>query len=691
MFTLPDVDKVIYLQGHYSIPIVLLSIVIACLAAFTALSMHERMKSNSFVPRYVWLTLASVSMGFGIWSMHFIGMSAYMLPVKMEFNKLLTVISVLPAMIASFLAFYITGLPKQSIRTYSISGIVMGLGISTMHYVGMMAMVMEVNYAYHIGYFILSIIIAIVVSFVSLYIFGSLYKYMKNVIYKVVTAIIMGMAVASMHYTGMYAVRYYVVSTINITEQYMHHMNMNFFTTIVTLGIVIILVTSIVSSLIDRYVDYRINYFDVLTKLPNRRQFEKALKINGFSKQLAILHIHDMGKWNTMYNYSFGDKVIQYISSLCERLKPVGIELYRIEGNRFAFVANHDASKDLLTELRNISTILSKPISIDDQLVTVKTVTALSTSKEKNNGKKIYAQALAVLHHHATLFEHTIIAFDPAVHIQSMENQLVQDVDHAMAENDFFVVYQPKVAVYNKGISGVEALLRWHHPIHGLLSPGVFIPVLEKSGKMNDVTDWIINEVCKQIITWKNEGMDMQVSINIPGPYVTSPRLLSFLQASIMNYGIKAERLELEMTETSAVANIEGAIESVQEFRNCGFSVALDDFGTGVSSLSYLKRLPVSTLKIDKSFVDGVPHSEKDSEIMKAIVALGHSLDLNIVIEGVEDKEQVEFLASVSGRDINIQGFYYAKPMKPEELKAWIESKVEGKQLENGKKNTAIL
>ncbi|WP_445489983.1 bifunctional diguanylate cyclase/phosphodiesterase [Niallia sp. 03133] len=674
MFSFPDVNQVIFLEGHYSIPIVILSLLIACLASFTALSMHERMKSNSFFPRYVWLTLASLCMGFGIWSMHFIGMCAYMLPIKMEYNKLLTMLSVLPAMIASFLAFYTSSLPKQSMKTYSISGIMMGLGISSMHYIGMKAMMMDAEYVYHFGYFILSIFIAITVSFASLYIFGRLHVYMVNFFYKCMAAILMGSAIASMHYTGMHAVKYYIASTVNIDEKHFHQMNMTFFSTVVAAGIIMMLISAIISSIMDRYVDYRLNYFDALTKLPNRRQFEKTLKINSFSKRLAILHLHEMEKWNSMYGYSFGDKVIQYISLLCERLKPIGVELYRIEGNRIVFIGNKESWKELLVELRNISTILSNPIAINEQLVIVKTAIAISEFCEKNNGKTMYDQALAVLSHPSTVYEHTIIAFDPAVHFQSVEYQVLQDIDAAMAENDLYIVYQPKIAVCNEKMVGVEALLRWNHPIYGFLSPGIFIPELEKNGKMMDVTDWVVNEVCKQIIAWKEAGMEMQVSVNIPGPYVTSSRLLSVLKQSIQYYGIKPELLELEMTETSAVSNIEGAIQSVEKFRSCGFSVALDDFGTGVSSLSYLKRLPVTTLKIDKSFVDGVPESQKDSEIMKAIISLGHSLELNIVIEGVESKEQVDFLTSISGCEM-IQGYYYAKPMKAEDLEGWVRCK----------------
>ncbi|MEM5594724.1 EAL domain-containing protein [Niallia circulans] len=232
-------------------------------------------------------------------------------------------------------------------------------------------------------------------------------------------------------------------------------------------------------------------------------------------------------------------------------------------------------------------------------------------------------------------------------------------------------MYQPKVNLNSKEVAGVEALLRWKHPRYGEISPGVFIPILEASDKMWEVTDWIMEEICKQMARWQNQDRSLSVAFNIPGPYVTSRRLMRNLKAYVEKYKLSPSLIELEITETSAVGNMEGAIQSVQAYRNAGFSVALDDFGTGVSSLSYLKRIPVNTLKIDKSFIDEVPESQKDGEIIKAIIALASSLHLCIVIEGVEREEQIEYLSTINKWPI-IQGYYYAKPMNNLALEEWL-------------------
>jgi diguanylate cyclase len=215
-------------------------------------------------------------------------------------------------------------------------------------------------------------------------------------------------------------------------------------------------------------------------------------------------------------------------------------------------------------------------------------------------------------------------------------------------------------------------LLRWQHSVYGLISPGVFIPVLEENGKIFEVTDWVIETVFRQVSRWLDENVEFKrVSINIPGPYVTSSRLLSVLNEGLRKYGIDSSFIELEITETSVIHDIDNAITAVGRFREMGLSVALDDFGTGLSSLSYLRKIPISTIKIDKSFVDGVPLSEKDSALLRAITTLCSSLNLRVVIEGVETQEQIDFITGMIERP-HIQGYYFSPPLGECEFCDWV-------------------
>ncbi|MCM3161025.1 EAL domain-containing protein [Metabacillus litoralis] len=671
MFYLPNSDNVYLLEGEYSSLIVLLSIVIACLAAYTALSMNERIQQTSFFNRNVWLTLASIAMGLGIWSMHFIGMSALKLPVSMEYDLVTTIISIFPAGFASYLAFYIANKKKiKSQLSYIISGIIMGLGISSMHYVGMSAMKMEAQYIYRPWVFTASIVVAIVVSYVALYIFSTMQRLIKNQIVKILTSIIMGLAVASMHYTGMAAVIFY--TDVPIHSSHMHQMDFTLLIVCITAGIVITLAFSGLSSLLDRYVEYRLNYFDALTILPNRRQFEKKLNTSISNGSLAIIHLHGLEKWNSGYGYSFGDRIIRDVSETIIGLKPEMAELYRIEGNRFAILTLTQSYKDFAASMEKLTSALMNPVVIENQQLVVEVVCSLSTCSDEKEAKQLFANAMAVLQHSSIEYKHQVIEYDPSIHKYSFEKGIIQDIEKAMEQDELYIVYQPKVES-DKERLGAEALLRWNHPVHGFISPGLFIPLLEENGKIIDVTDWIIEKVCEQMSHWISEGHPIkEVSINIPGQYITSQRLMDVLKESVAKYGIDSHQLELEITETSVINNIENAIISIGEFRKFGFNIALDDFGTGLSSLSYLKRLPITTVKIDKSFVDGVPESEKDSAIIKAIIVLCHSLNMKVVIEGVETEEQITFLTCMPEKP-GIQGYYYSPPLKKDDLVKWMQ------------------
>lgn len=672
MFKLPASVDVQLLEGEYSTPLVALSFIIAFAASYTALFINRRIRENGFFHKNVWLTLASLAMGLGIWSMHFIGMSAFMLPIHMEYKISITIISIVPAIIASYLAFYFANRKNNSFFAYIAAGISMGIGISAMHYIGMAAMVMEADYVYKPGLFILSTIIAIVASFASLYIFSLMNHFMNRILVKVLTSLLLAVAVTSMHYTGMGAVQFYTVGELT-TGHEKHTMDIMWIITFVTVCTVSLFLLAGLTSQLDKYVDFRLRNFDALTKLPNQKQFTDDQRQEGKAYIVAILHLHHVEKYIVGYGYSIADEIVKNVSDRIESLLPEQVKLYRTEANRFTIVSTERAqSKQLLAALEKICAELKKPIVLEERSIAMEVVCSVSQSKTPACVQEHFSNAMAVLQSPSITYNHQVIAYDPTVHTFNFERQLVADIQQAMDNDDLFLVYQPKIDAEKSSLSGVEALIRWRHPEYGMVSPGLFIPVLEESQKIYDVTDWIIERVCNQIALWNTGNVPFgQVSINIPGIYLTSPRLTSTLNESLEKYGVHPTQLELEITETSVIHDMDNAIAALGKFREKGLSVALDDFGTGLSSLSYLKKIPISTIKIDKSFVDGVPASEKDAELLKAIIILGYSLKLHVVIEGVETDLQMAFLQTMEKQPI-IQGYYFSKPLTARELEEWI-------------------
>ncbi|WP_203362951.1 EAL domain-containing protein [Bacillus sp. REN10] len=674
MFSTPSTAQYEVLQGEYSLPVVILSVLIAWVAAYTSLSMNERSHKSSFFHQNLWLVFAAISMGIGVWAMHFVGMSALSLPVHMHYDRLLTFVSIVPAMVASFLALYVSSRSRRTKKTFWIAGLMMGAGISIMHYVGMAAMKMEgVIYSYNVWLWLASVLLAVLVSCVALYVFSMLQHQSERFVVRLIIALILGLAVSSMHFTGMSAITFYVPSDQPLMSGKSHLEEVLFLVKSVSVSIILLLCVFLFSSMLDRYAEHQLRYVDSLTRLPNRRGFERNVAHLPYDA-LAIWHLHDLESLNRAHGYTFVDELIQTTSLLFTSMKPPLTDLYRLDGHRFAYVARGAKGVQALREaMEKTAERLKQPLLVKERQVKLETVCAFSTSTDKETPAELYSQAMAVLNHPTIEFQHEIIHYNPIVHTQSFAQSLIDDVERAMAENELYVVYQPKVSTSLRRMLGVEALLRWEHPEHGFLSPGVFIPILEKHNRMMDVTDWLIDQVCQQLQAWQtNKKHDWLVAINIPGNYVTSPRLLDCVTNRMEFYGIDPKYLELEITETSFVKKIDEAIEAVNKFREQGLAVALDDFGTGVSSLSYLKKIPITTLKIDKSFIDGVPESEKDAAIIQSIISLGESLKLKVVIEGVETKEQVDYLITTCNAPV-IQGYYYSKPLKPEEVPAFFD------------------
>ncbi len=662
------------MDGEYTFLIIAISFVIVCLSSYTALSMNDKSQHDRFVNRYVWLGLASVAMGIGIWSMHFIGMSAYVNPNLMKYGELYAVGSAIPVILASYYAFVVATRKKDSKKLFVKAGFIMGTGIATTHVLAALLIESSPTFSDYFMIFIVSTGTAVLSTIGALYLYSQLKKRMKRKkMRKLMTAMIIGSVISTIHYAGLIATNGLVDSSLLLGYQSSPKINL----TLIFVSIVVVLsflgLFKGITVVIERYVEYRLKNFDALTLLPNRKHFERVLATHKHVGSLAVIHIHDLGRWNRQFGYTFGDQIIANIAEIIAKYKPLNAYVSRIEGNRFVlFVNEHYGAKRFINGLESLMDMLKTQIKIDDHSLTVDMVCAVATNNEAH-AEDLFANTLAVLDHSSIRYSHDVVLYQPSVHTYSFQNQIVDEINQAMTNRELFLVYQPKVCSHTREVLGLEALLRWQHPTKGFISPGVFIPVLEENGKMFDVTDWVIEEVCRQLAAWSEGGKcKLQVAINIPGPYVTSPRLMSVLKNCISKYGINPNQLELEITETSVINNIHRAIKAVNEFRLFGFSVALDDFGTGVSSLSYLKRLPISTLKIDKSFVDDIPDSEKDSAILKTIISLGQSLHLNVVIEGVESEKQMEFLRSLSECPV-VQGYYFSKPLENNELVKWLD------------------
>jgi len=236
-----------------------------------------------------------------------------------------------------------------------------------------------------------------------------------------------------------------------------------------------------------------------------------------------------------------------------------------------------------------------------------------------------------------------------------------RDLRHAIERQQLEVYYQPKVNAQNQTLVGVEALLRWHHTERGLVPPLTFIPVAEESGQIIQIGLWVLEEACRQSAAWREAGVNnVSIAVNLSVQQLRSPDLISHVQRLLKQYHLRADDLEIEITESTLMSDPEQAIEQLNALRSLGVCLSIDDFGTGYSSLAYLKLLPIHILKLDRAFVKDIETDENDAVICKASIALAHSLGLKVVAEGVENEVQSAFLCQLNCD--YFQGYLFGKP-----------------------------
>jgi EAL domain-containing protein (putative c-di-GMP-specific phosphodiesterase class I) len=240
--------------------------------------------------------------------------------------------------------------------------------------------------------------------------------------------------------------------------------------------------------------------------------------------------------------------------------------------------------------------------------------------------------------------------------------ELESDLRHALEQGEFLLYYQPQFSGDGMRLTGVEALLRWRHPKRGLVPPGDFIPVLEELGLVVQVGDWVLSEACRQLKSWHQAKMRLpKISVNISARQFADGQLAQRIAAIIEDSGLPPACLELELTESILMRDVGEAMNILENLKRLGLCIAVDDFGTGYSSLNYLKQFPIDVLKIDRSFVDGLPDGERDAQIARAIIAMAHSLNLAVIAEGVETHAQLGFLRE-HGCD-EVQGYLFGHPV----------------------------
>lgn len=789
-----------HFHGSYSLSLVLLSFVIATVASYSALDLAGRIREGKGKLRLIWLVCGALSMGIGIWSMHFVGMLAYSFPVPVYYHYEPVILSVVFAIIASAIALSIVGLGRRNNSLVLFSGgLLMAAAISGMHYVGMAAMSLEITYDF--GIVVLSVAIAALASFAALWLLIQVRATTSRfaILYKVGCGVIMAIAITGMHYTGMAAASFQLTDetstglinperfaywigvgtllSLAITilgvflnkrfvdkntdierhERWyrsLYDHNMNGIISVSHDGIIqqvnpaveqitgidqhqflqqpvwdiglihvttekdfqqfkrrkyettylrpdktkIYLTLMHVPVIIDRKVvgthimmrdisaqkqtEKQIKhmaYHDELTGLPNRRRFnelieDKVRQCEGSKQSFAVLAI-DIDRFkmiNDSLGHMYGDLFLQKVSKRINRhIQDKSVILSRLGGDEFVLIYKGEMDEPSIKHFAvQILNLIQQPFHLKEHDFYISASIGVAIFPEHGqNAEELLRNADTAMYEVKKNFKNGYQIYTNALHVHLDEKlALESDLRKGLANDELVLYYQPKFSITGEKVLGIEALVRWQHPEKGLVPPGVFLPIAEETGLIFDIGSWVLKQSCLQMKQWQDDGgLQIPVSVNLSSQQFHQMNFDQHIHAVLIETGLEAKFLELEITE-SMMMDAKTSTRTLQKLSDLGVKISLDDFGTGYSSLSYLKQFPITRLKIDRSFITDITNNDHDKAIVSTIISMAQHLKMDVTAEGIETKDQLDFL--MKNESMEIQGFYYSKPLPSKDIES---------------------
>ncbi|WP_071871482.1 bifunctional diguanylate cyclase/phosphodiesterase [Atopomonas hussainii] len=414
-----------------------------------------------------------------------------------------------------------------------------------------------------------------------------------------------------------------------------------------------------------------LSHYDPLTGLANRALFRERLhqasqRVRQQGRNLALLHI-DLDRFkqlNESLGQEFADRVLTQIAQRLTEAVPEAEMLARLSADEFALLIDHHTSLSALSRIA--SRLLSKirePLQLDGHELVHSASVGISLYPD--NAREVSAlmsQAQQAMQHAKHVGGDTFQFYSDNLQACTVERlQLENDLRKAIREEQLAVYFQPKLDVRTGQVCGAEALVRWRHPSLGLIAPAAFITLAEETGLIAAIGEYVLREACRNACQWREQGLDeLRVAVNLSAQQLRQGNLVSLVRGILQETGLAPHLLELELTESLLLDNLDSTLLTLNQLKSLGVGLAIDDFGTGYSSLSYLKRLPVDSVKIDQCFVSDLPREGEDAAIIRAIIALAHALDLRVVAEGVEEHAQLAFLKAQQCDEV--QGYLISPP-----------------------------
>ena len=421
---------------------------------------------------------------------------------------------------------------------------------------------------------------------------------------------------------------------------------------------------------------------DALTGLPNRALFydrlNHAIQVSSRRKTglvIMVLNLDGFKQINETLGHYSGDQLLCQVVSRLQIMIRKSDSLARIGGDEFAILLDMNTHGEMVLNIvKKLHKIFMEAFSIEGLEIEIMASIGISFFPEHGTEADTIMQRASLALVSAKQSTKKYAIYDKIMDKSSPRRiTMMGELRHAIDAGELMVYYQPKVDLAKSRVSSVEALVRWQHPEHGFLSPDEFIPMAERTGLIRPLTTWVINAALKQGEKWHQKGLKLGIAVNLSPAALLDTDLPNVIVGMLSLHEIPGDYITFEVTEGSMIKDPDLALKILSRLADMGIKISIDDFGTGYSSLAYLKKLPAKELKIDKSFVLDMLESESDAVIVKSIIDLGHNLSMQVVAEGVENKETAVKLKAL-GCDI-IQGFYFSKPLNHEDLLRWLREK----------------
>jgi len=690
-----------FLSPTYNPWVVLASLAIATFASYVALDLAKRVRTGDRRIATAWLVGGSVAMGTGVWCMHFVGMLAFSLPIELGYTVALTLLSWCAAVAVSAIALWVASHGTLTWRRLTGGAAAMGLGICAMHYLGMGALDMAPGIVWNPSLVAASAAIAVAASAAALLIFfwlrqGDVRHASRH---QAAAALVMGVAVCGMHYTGMAAASF-PEGTVCLSAFELSGTGMG---TLVAGSSVVLLLLTLLTSMLDARLQGSLNranlklqsaneelrkqaFMDALTGLPNRLLFEDRLMQallrlerqhdrKGGSLAVLFVDLDGFKPVNDQYGHTVGDEVLRELAQRLRAIAREGDTVARIGGDEFLLLMEdvEDAADCTLFATRVLAA-MSRQVHSGDRHISISASIGIVIHPDEGEKGKLIAHADAAMYAAKRAGGNTSVLFEAHMDVHAREQLSLQvDLRRALELRQLQLYYQPKVDGVSGHIHGVEALLRWNHPERGQVSPAIFIPLAERFNLINAIGSWVLDEACRQMRAWAEDGIRMKVAINLSVHQLRDEDLVERIDRALRRHQLEPSQLLCEITESVAMDDVKGTQRAFDGLARIGVFLSIDDFGTGYSSLSYLRQMPATQLKIDRSFVADLERSKDAKAIVSAVIHLAHELGLRVVAEGVETVGQRDILVKL-GCD-ELQGFYLARPMPAAALEAWTEGR----------------